>query len=300
MIKRYFNSSSFRFSVNSRLGFYRYMPDSSYLKKEYYSRFQRKLSLTDPKSFNEKIQWLKLYDRKPIYSTMVDKYVAKQYVAKIIGEEHIIPTLGVWDRFDDIDFDSLPDRFVLKCTHDSGGMVICKDKSSFDKKAARKRIKKCLKRNYYWAGREWPYKNVPRKIIAEKLLQGESGEEVKDYKVWCFNGIAKCTMVCRGRFSEEGLHNTFYDREWNVMLVKRPSHPIAEIPDEKPINYEKMIEIAEELSQRIPFLRVDFYEVGGKLYFGELTFYPAAGFEGFEPEEWDYTFGEWLQLPVDC
>ena len=299
MIIKAILSPQIRADFLAKLGLYSFMSNRMFLKKMFKLHLGYKLDLSNPKTFNAKLQWLKLYDCQPEYTTMVDKYAVKKLIAERIGAEYVVPLLGVWDSAEQIDFASLPNSFVLKTNHDSKGVLICKDKELLDIKTTRSFLKKQLSSNGFWFGREWPYKNVQRKIIAEELLQNESGAEVKDYKVWCFNGIAKCTMVCSGRFSEEGLHNTFYDREWNVMPVKRPSHPIAEIPDEKPINYEKMIEIAEKLSQRIPFLRVDFYEVGGKLYFGELTFYPAAGFEGFEPAEWDYTFGEWLKLPID-
>ena len=167
-------------------GFFKFMSDEAYLKFMYKLKMKRKLNLSDPQTFNEKLQWLKIYDRKPEYTTMVDKYEAKKYVADIIGEEYIIPTLGVWDRFEDIDFDELPDQFVLKCTHDSGGLVICRDKSKLDLKAAKKKINKSLKRNYYWIGREWPYKNVRPRIIAEKFMTDPTSDDLQDYKFFFF------------------------------------------------------------------------------------------------------------------
>ena len=252
--------------------------------------------LGDPQTYNEKLQWLKLYDRKPEYTQMVDKYEAKKYVAAIIGEEYIIPTLGVWDRFEDIDFDALPDCFVLKCTHDSGGLVIVRDKKELDKKAARRKIEHCLGRNYYMNSREWPYKNVRPRIIAEQFMINDSGEELQDYKFMCFNGKVKCCFVCSDRFSAEGLHITILDRDWNVLPFHRHYHP-PKSGLEKPAQYDEMLRLAEQLSKDIPFVRVDLYEINGKIYFGELTFFPGSGLEKFEPESGDYTLGSWIALP---
>lgn len=283
------------------------IPDKWYLKRFYKKKMGKPLNLTNPIGFNEKLQWLKLYDRKPEYTQMVDKYEAKEYIGKIIGEKYIIPTLGVWEKFDDIDFDLLPNQFVLKCTHDSGGLVICQDKQKFDKIAAKEKIQKSLRRNYYWAGREWPYKNIKPRIIAEKFMSDDDNEFIKkqqsmltegltDYKFMCFNGKVKCSFVCSDRFSEKGLHVTFFDRDWNLMPFRR-CYPSYDNILPKPINYEKMLELAEKLSAGIPFVRVDFYESSGKIYFGELTFYPGGGFEAFSPEEWDYILGDWIKLP---
>ncbi|MBE5753564.1 MAG: glycosyl transferase [Clostridiales bacterium] len=268
--------------------------DKLYIKIQYKATFKRKLNLKNPTSFNEKLQWLKLYNRKPEYSTMVDKFEVKDYVASIIGEQYIVPTLGVWDSFDEIDFESLPSKFVLKCTHDSGSVIICRDKSIFDKKSAKLKIEKKLKSNLFWHGREWPYKNVRPRIIAEPLMQDEEGE-LKDYKIMCFNGVARCAFVCSDRFSEKGLHVTFFDRNWNVMPFER-SFPSVKEGLPQPQNYKKMIELSEILSKDIPFVRVDFYEIDGQIYFGELTFFPGNGMEQFQPEEWDYKLGEWIEL----
>ncbi len=295
-IIRYATDSDYRFIINSIRGKYVHLSDEDFLKKKYSAVFHRELDLDDPKTFNEKLQWLKLYDRRSIYTEMVDKYAAKKYVADIIGEEYIIPTLGVWDSFDDIDFDSLPDQFVLKCTHDSGGLVICKDKKKFNKGAAKKKIEKALKRDFYLLSREWPYKNVPRRIIAEKYLEDNTVYELRDYKFMCFNGEVKCSFVCSDRFTEKGLHVTFFDKDWNVMPLRRV-YPQRNDGISKPENYDKMIEIAKKLSQKIPFARIDLYEVNGLIYFSEITLYPGAGYEPFDPEEWDYTFGSWIDLP---
>ena len=270
------------------------MSDKQYLTVLYRYSMGREMNWDSPKSFNEKLQWLKIYDRNPEYSTMVDKYAVKKYVADKIGEPFIIPTLGVWKRFEEIDFDALPQKFVLKCTHDSGGLVICRDKSTFDKTAAHKKIERCLKRNFYYLGREWPYKNVPPRIIAEPLMEDEEGEDLKDYKLMCFGGKVKCSFVCSAR--SQGLKVTFFDKQWQKLPFER-HYPASEENIPCPKTYDEMVRLAEILSEGIPFVRVDFYEIKGKPYFGELTFYPGSGIEEFRPETWDYTLGSWIELP---
>ena len=297
-LKRFLFNKEIRFNYMTELGFYKLMSDEKYLTKKYKLILKRNLNLANPKTFNEKLQWLKLYDRKPEYTTMVDKYAVKKYVADIIGEEYIIPTLGVWNHFDEIDFDKLPNQFVLKCTHDSGGIVICKDKNKLDLKSAKKKIEKCLKRNYYWSSREWPYKDVKPRIIAEPYMEDSKAHELIDYKFMCFNGKVKCSFTCSERFSKDGLKVTFFDKDWNVMPFER-HYPVSKNPQKKPINYDKMIQFSEQLSKGISFVRVDFYEINGQLYFGELTFYPGGGFEEFTPEEWDYKLGDFLKLKND-
>lgn len=273
-----------------------FLSDKSFLKVTYRIRMGKKLDLDNPKTFNEKLQWLKLYNRKPEYTPMVDKFDVKKHVAEKIGEEYIIPTIGVWDKFEDIDFDNLPERFVLKCTHDSGGLAICKEKSTFDTQQAKAKLEKHLKNNFYYFGREWPYKNIKPRIIAEKYIEEGQGE-LKDYKFMCFNGKVQCTFVCSDRFTEKGLHVTFFDRDWNVMPFER-SYPSVKEGLPKPLNYQKMIELAEILSKDIPFVRVDFYEVDNQIFFGELTFFPGNGTEPFSPEIWDLKLGEWIDLPL--
>ncbi len=274
----------------------RYMPARMYLKLKYRIVMKKKLNLANPTTYNEKLQWLKLYDHNPMYTDMVDKYEAKRYVAEHIGEEYIIPTLGVWDRFDDIDFDALPDRFVLKCTHDSGGLVIVKDKSQLDMAAAKAKIEKCLKRNFYYSGREWPYKNVKPRIIAEKYMEDARTAELRDYKFFTFDGVVKALFIASERQKEdEETKFDFFDENYNHLPI-RNGHPNAAVPPEKPYNFEKMKDLAEKLSQGIPHLRVDFYEVDGRIYFGELTFSHWSGMVPFEPEEWDKTFGDWIEL----
>lgn len=272
------------------------MSDSFYLKIYYKTMTNRDLDINNPKTFNEKLQWLKLYDRNPLYTTLVDKYAVREYIKEKIGEEYLIPLLGgPWKCVDEITFDTLPNQFVLKTTHDSGGVVICNDKKNFDYDAAKRKLQKSLKSNFYYSGREWPYKNVPPQIIAEQFLDNGNNRELIDYKFMCFNGRVRCTFVCEDRHEE--LKITFYDSQWQMMSVERVTHPRNNVKIEKPVNYEKMVQLAEHLAKDIAFLRVDFYEVQGKIYFGELTFYPASGFEGFNPPEWDRILGDWLVLP---
>lgn len=273
----------------------RYLPDRLYLKILWYRHFHKRLNLKNPKTFNEKLQWLKLYDRNPIYTQMVDKYEVRDYIKKIIGEEYLIPLLGVWNSFDEIDFSKLPNQFVLKCTHDSGGIRICKDKNTFDFEEAKIFFAKRLKVNYFYASREWPYKNVKPRIIAEKYMTNDD-TELADYKVHNFNGIPKFILVCKDRFLDKGLSEDFFNCGWKHLDLKRPDIPNSDEDIEKPESLKEMLELSEKLSKNITFVRTDFYEINGKLYFGEITFYPASGFEGFEPDEWDSTLGKWLKI----
>lgn len=278
-------------------GIFNWMDDEQYLKIAFYARMHKKLDLNNPQTFSEKIQWLKLYDRKPEYTMMVDKYEAKKYVAGKIGEEYIIPTLGVWDSFDEIDFTSLPEQFVLKCTHDSGGLVICTDKSKLDIDGARKKINASMRHNYFWGMREWPYKNIKPRIIAEQYMVDESGYELKDYKLFCFDGLPKAMFIASDRSKQdEETKFDFYDMEFKHLPFTN-GHPNASREIKRPVSFEKMKRLAGVLSQGIPHVRVDFYDINGKIYFGELTFAHWSGMVPFEPEEWDFKFGSWITLP---
>lgn len=293
-IKRLFNIHNVLGAIAFRIPWL--FSDRVFLKLKYRSVFGKKLDLNNPQTYNEKLQWLKLYDRNPEYTKMVDKYEAKEYVASIIGKEHIIPTLAVYDSVEDIDFDVLPDQFVLKCTHDSGGVVICKDKSKFDKDAAIKKLKRGLKQNFYLQNREWPYRNVKPRIIAEIYMEDKSGE-LNDYKWFCFNGEPKSVFIATDRFTEgEETKFDFYDSEFNHLSFTN-GHPNATRPLMKPAGFEEMKALARKLSKGIPHVRVDFYEVNRTILFGELTFFHWSGFVKFKPEEWDMTFGEWIELP---
>ena len=272
--------------------------DEEFLKKAFKFNMRKELNLDNPQTFSEKLQWLKLYNRKPEYTVMVDKYLVRDYIAKTIGEEYLIPLIGVWDSPDEIDFDALPNQFVLKCNHNSGlGMYICKDKSKLDIDKVKAELAKGLKQDYYLEHREWPYKDVPRKIIAEKYMVDESGTELKDYKFFCFDGKVKMLFVAKDRMTKgEETKFDFFDENFNHLPFTN-GHPNSEPPYYKPENFEKMKDLAEKLSTGIPHLRVDFYNINGKIYFGELTFFHWSGMVPFEPEEWDYKLGEWIQLP---
>lgn len=274
---------------------FKHLPDKTALKIQYKNTFLTDLDLENPKTFNEKLQWLKLYNRKPEYSKMVDKYEAKKYVASIIGEEYIIPTYGVWTSFDEINFDELPNQFVLKCTHGSGDVVVVKDKSEFDINSAREKIEKSLKTNYYKISREWPYKNVQPRVIAEKYMEDNSGGLI-DYKIFCFNGEAKFMLIATDRFTSEELKFDYFDRDFNWLDFEW-THKRSDIKPERPLNFEKMFQLAEKLSEGLPHVRVDFYESNREIYFGELTFFHASGLEKFNPQEWDEKIGAMLKLP---
>ena len=275
-------------------------PDKMYLKCLYRLRMKQKLNLKNPKTFNEKLQWLKLYDRNPEYARMVDKIEAKKYVAEKIGEEYIIPTLGVWEEPDDIDFDKLPNQFVLKCNHNSGGLFMCKDKSQVSREQfhqIQKRLKKELRYNYYWYSREWPYKNVKRRVLAEKYMEEKNMEGLTDYKLMCFNGAVIYVCVCTERGSSTGTKFTFFSQDWERLPFRQCDSPTSEKEIRKPVQYNQMIHFAELLSKNIAVLRVDFYEINGKLYFGELTFSDSDGLGRFSPEEWDKKLGQLIKLP---
>lgn len=271
--------------------------DKLYLSIQFKAYLGKWIDWEKPQTFNEKLQWLKLYNRKSEYTEMVDKFAVKQYVSNLIGDEYIIPTLGVYESFDEIVFENLPNQFVLKCTHDSGGLVICKDKASFDIIKARKKIEKSLKNNFYNKSKEWPYKNVLPRIIAEKYMEDESGYELKDYKFFCFDGIPKALFIAadRGVEIKETKFN-FYDMDFNLLPFTN-GHPNSVVPIAKPQSFELMKELAAKLSKGIPQVRIDFYDIYGKVYFGEITFFHWSGLVPFRPEEWDYKFGKWINLP---
>lgn len=277
--------------------FFNWMDDDKYIRRVFKITMGKELNLEDPKTYSEKLQWMKLYDRNPLYTSLVDKHEVKSLIAAKIGPEYIIPTLGVWDDFDEIDFEKLPDQFVLKCTHDSGGLVICKDKSDLNVGEIKKKINKCLKHSYFWGDREWPYKNVRPRIIAEKYMEDSQTNELRDYKFFCFNGTVKALFIATDRY--KGEHETkfdFFDENYTHLPFTN-GHPNADVIPQKPECFEEMKRIAAVLSEGIPQVRVDLYEVDGKVYFGEMTFFHWSGHMPFEPEEWDYIFGSWIDLP---
>ncbi len=276
---------------------WKYLPDKICLKRIFYHKFWYNLNLKNPKTFNEKLQRLKLYDRKPEYTQMVDKYEAKKYVANIIWEKYIIPTLWIYNKFDEIDFDKLPNQFVLKCTHDSGTVIICKDKKNFDIQTAKKKINERLEFNYYYLWREWPYKNVKPRIIVEPYLEDEKYGELRDYKFFTFSGNMKIMFVASNRQGNGDTYFDFFDRYYNHLEIIN-GHPMNPKCPEKPVNFDKMIGLAEKISNKFSHLRVDFYEISWKIYFWELTFYHWSGMVPFDPECWDKKLGDWIQLPT--
>lgn len=270
------------------------LPDKLFLTLLFRVRMGYWLDWKNPKTFNEKLNWLKLYNRKPEYTIMADKVKAKEYVASIIGKEHIIPTLGVWQRAEDIDFDKLPDKFVIKCNHNTGkGMYICKDKSKMDVEAVRKKLKRGLRQNFYMHYREWPYKNIPHRIIAEQLIEDPNSQELKDYKFFCFDG--KPFMMYVSRDISDDAHTDFFDMDYNRLPI-RMKDPNSEVMPEKPVGFEKMKELATKLCDSMPHIRVDFYDVNGHIYFGELTFFHNSGFGKVYPEEWSLKLGSMIHL----
>ena len=272
------------------------VPDHLYLKSFYRTFTNQKLNLKTPALYNEKLQWLKLHDRNPAYTEMVDKLAVKAYVTKIIGAEYVIPTLTVSENFDDIDFAALPEQFVIKCNHDSAGLAICTDKQAFDREAARQKITRCLKRNFFYSGREGPYKNVKPKILVEKYMEDKALGELRDYKFFTFGGVPKVVHIVSNRQNhDEETYGDFFDMDYNHLDLTM-GHNNAPVPPEKPKNFEKMKVFAEKLSEGTRHLRVDFYEVDGQLYFGELTFYQDSGFADIQPPEWNDILGSWISL----
>jgi len=271
------------------------LPDYIYLKILYWLKTGKKLDLISPILFNEKVQWLKLYDRNPDYPIFVDKYEVRKYISKTIGEEYLIPLYGIWDSFEEIHFDMLPDQFVLKCTHDFDSIIICRDKNSLDLKKTAKYLKKRLAKNHYWKCREWHYKHVRPRIIAEQLLLDESGFELKDYKIFCFNGFPRIIQVDIDRFTNH--KRNLYTPQWQFQHINLGylSDLKKDIP--KPLCLDKMLDLARKLSAGKIHVRVDFYIIDMRIYFGELTFYHAGGYQRFDPPEWNKIFGDWMVLP---
>lgn len=272
-----------------------FIPDKLYLSVRYYLKFNKLINWDNPKNFCEKLQWLKLYNRKPEYTMLVDKVKVKNYVATLIGEEYIIPTIGVWDNPNDIDFDKLPNQFVLKCNHNSGlGMCICRDKEKLDVGDVRRKLRKGLKQNYYLTGREWPYKNVERKILGEKFMTDGSNTDLNDYKFYCFNGEPLIVMISSGRYSGD-LRFDYYNMNWEKLSLTwdRPNSNIEHI---KPVCFDEMKKICQILSSKIPHVRVDLYVINSKPYFGEMTFFDSSGFCYFEEEKWNNQLGQYIEL----
>lgn len=278
------------------------MSDEKYLSWVYYLRTGKHLNLDHPKTFNEKIQWLKLHNTSEECTRSVDKYEVRQLIAEKIGEEYLIPMLGCWESFDEIDFVKLPDQFVLKCTHDSGSVVICRDKNTFNKQAAKAKLEAAMKHNFFWTGREYPYKNVKPRIICEQLMKDNNSDDLVDYKFFCFGGQPKVLFYASERFTSKDkvAKFDFYDMDLNHMPIKSAGHENSVNPPAvSPELFNKMKELCCVLSAGYPHVRVDFYVINDKIYFGEITFHHDGGFVQLEPEEWNTTFGEWIKLPTD-
>ena len=272
------------------------MSDERFLKASFRYSMDQELDLNNPKTFNQKLQWLKLYDRRPLYTQMVDKYAVRELIAEKIGDQYSIPLVGgPWDRPEDIDFDALPDQFVLKCTHDSGGLVICRDKAGLDRVAVRAKLSKCLKRNYFWSKREWPYKDVPPRILAEQYMQDGETKNLNVYKIFNFGGVPTLIQTIQNDKTREETID-YFDTEWKLLDL-RQNFPNSAVPLPKPQTLTEMLRLAAKLSEGFPFLRTDFYEINGRVYFSEFTFYSDSGFERFHPDEWDEKLGALIRLP---
>ena len=296
-VGRFLFDKETRFNYLCILGAYNGLSDEAFLKKKFKIAMGYEPDLENPLTYSEKLQWLKLHDRKNIYTQMVDKHEVKALVRDMIGEEYVVPEYGCWDHFDDIDFDALPDKFVLKCTHDSGGIYICKDKSRMDKAAVKEFMEKRLGRNSYIFEREWPYKNVKPRILAEKYIEEIASDDLKDYKFFCFDGNVPYLFVASERMGDSETKFDFFDREYNHLDLIN-GHPNAAVIPEKPRNFDLMLELSEKMSKGIPQVRIDFYDTGEHVYFGEFTFSHWGGTKPFEPEKWDRIFGDCIKLPT--
>lgn len=274
-----------------------YLSDRFFLSLQYRIVCNEKLNINTPIKFSEKLQWLKLYDHKEYYSLLVDKIEAKKWVAKRLGKAYTIETLKVWDKAKDISFDELPDKFVLKCSHNSGGVIVCTDKTVLNKGSLIKEYKRLLKENYYYAGREWPYKNVKPRILAERFITENPDTPLTDYKFYCFNGEPRFLYISQTDPEHKDTPITYLDTNWALTPFQRKNHRLLEPFPPKPDNLEEMLGICRTLSYDIPFVRVDLYNIEGKIYFSEMTFFPASGYNTFEPEEWDRKIGDYLALP---
>lgn len=279
-------------------GLHRMISDTLYLRLQYRCTFSKRLNLKDPKSYNEKIQWLKLFDRNPLYKRLADKFEVKKYVAEKVGDQYIIPTLGVWDSFNDIEFRDLPEQFVLKCTHDTGSTIICRKNLDFDFSKAKKNLNRALKRDSFLPGREWVYKGIKPRIIAEKYMTDGKNSGLTDYKIFCFNGVPKCLFIATDRhLGDKYVKFDFFDIDFNPLNIIQ-LHEQSSKETKKPVSFDEMIRLAKTLSSGIPHVRIDLYEINGKPYFGEFTFYHHGGTIPFKTEQWDEILGSWLELPA--
>lgn len=291
-IKKYLKKPSYILEYLSAKGLLNWMNDKVYIKLIYKIEFGKKLNLKNPQTFNEKMNYLKIYDRNLKYSSLADKKLVKEYVSNLIGDEYVIETYNSWTNTDVMNIDDLPDEFVLKCNHDSNGVIICRDKNNFDLDEAKRRLEKSLKKNYYYQLREWPYKNIKPQIIAEKFIEDTDSDDLRDYKFLCFNGEPKYVYVT---VKNDNIYENYYDLNFNVVDINHgfPRH----VPEfKKPKNFNKMIEIVKRLSYGIPFIRIDLHNVNGKIYFGEFTFYDWGAMRPYINEDIDLKLGNMLDI----
>lgn len=276
----------------------RFLPDKTYIKLYYRLRVGRPLNTENPTTLNEKLQWLKFNYRFPLQSIVSDKLLVRDYVAEKIGAEYLIPLLGSWENYDDVDFDKLPEQFVLKCNHDSGGLVVCTDKSKLNHKEAKRKLEKSLKSNFFYIGREYQYRNIKPRIICEQFIS-DNGKVPMDYKIYCFNGKPDVILVCRDRFSNNSHRASYlyFDQDWKFQPLNKEDENLVDVDILKPKNLDKMIEIARELSKDFFFARIDLYNIDGQIYFGEITLSPNSGFDPDIKYETDLMFGEKLKIP---
>ncbi len=299
-IFKYFFDKNYRFLVNANHGLYNYMSDKKYLKRKFYAQNKVKLNLDNPLTFNDKLNWLKLYDRNDEYIKMVNKYTAKQWISDRIGDKYIIPTIGVWEKVSDINFDELPQQFVIKCTHASGANIICTNKSKLDIRKLKKKLNKWMRKNWFWYGREWPYLNCKHQIIVEKFMVDDNDNTgdsaTTDYKFFCFNGEPKVMYISKDKSHDP--RTDFFDMNFNHLpiVIKDPNSD--KLP-EKPDQFEEMIELSKKLSVGFRHIRIDFYVFNSKIYVGELTFYHCSGFSIIKPYEWNVKMGEWISIKND-
>lgn len=285
------------YELANRMNLLNLLSDKAHVSLKYRLSMGHPLNLKDPQTFTEKLNWLKLYDHDPRYPQIVDKWEVMNFVKERIGEEYCAQKYGVWDHFDQIDFDALPDQFVLKCTHDSGGVAICKNKASFDQDAARQKLERSLKKNYYWLSREWPYKQIRPRILAEEYLEDDACKSLPDYKFFCFDGEPRFLFIATGRGEGKTCFD-FFDADFRWLPVTQ-HYPNAPVPPKKPQCYDEMLELARKLSAGFKHVRVDFFQVNGRVYFGELTLTHFAGYHRFQPESYDRLFGTYLHLDLE-
>lgn len=290
-MRKFFRDPQLLLLKASRCGLIR-ISDRKYIELNYYEVFGRKPNLDNPKTFSEKINWIKLHRTGKRYSEMVDKITAKEVAKGLIGESHIVPTYGIYEKFDDIDFEALPKKFVIKCNHDSGGLVICKDKSQLDLGKVREKINKSLHKNYYYDSREPIYNGIKPRILIEKNLS----DDIQDYKFYCFNGHPKFLYISKGWENHEDTRVSFLNMDFTPAPFRRTDHIEFDKLPKRPDNFDEMIEIAEKLANGIDFVRVDLYNVGGKIYFSEFTFTPCSGMMPVSPKKYDLVLGKMLRL----